>query len=328
MSRIRRRQFLLSAGALLLAPNVGAQSPGRSYRIGMAWIADAATVRSYQDAFLAGLREQGFERGRNLVIDVRNCDGDQSRLPAAVDELIALKPDLLAGIEQVARVLHAKTSTIPIVLTQSNDPVAAGLVKSLARPGGNVTGVAALTEMMAAKQVEMLAELLPGMRTVALVLDPGVPASGRIEQHAGAAAQGKGAAVVAYTAKDRAGLEQAFAEMERSRPDAVVFSAGSGMFFGYRNFIVESALRLRLPTSSATAAYADIGALFSYGASLHDMFRRAGMYAARILRGAKPADLPVEQASVFELVINLKTARSLGMKIPPSVLLRADRVIE
>ena len=326
---MKRRSILgLTAVALAVPSSLLAQQQGRTYRIGNAWIADSATTRPYEESFLAGLRELGFERGRNLIFDVRNCDGDQSRLPALVDELITLKPDLLAGIEQVARVMRSKTSTIPIVLTVSSDPVAAGLAKSLARPGGNVTGMAALTEMMAAKQVEMLSEILPRMKTVAVLLDPGVPAAGNIEQHVRAAAQARRAGVVTYFARDRAALDQAFVEMERNRPDAVVASAGSGMFFGNRRLIAETALRLRLPLSGVSAAQAEAGNLFAYGASLHAMIRRSASYAARILRGANPSELPIEQAATFELVINLKTAKALGLTIPPLVLLRADRVIE
>ena len=328
----RRRLLAGAAGALLvpqmlLAPRAFAQRPGRNYRIGNLYVADSASSRPYEESFLAGMRELGFEHGRNLIYDVRNCDGDQSRLPAAVDELIALKPDLLLGVEQTARVMRSKTSTIPIVAL-SNDPVAAGLVKSLARPGGNVTGVAALTELMAAKQIEMLGQILPGLKTIAVVFDPGVPAAERIEQHVRAAAQTIRARIIMYLVKDRETLDQAFAQIDRDRPDAIVFSSGSGTLFGFRQILVENAMRRRLPSSSVSSQLADLGALFSYGPSLLAMFRRAASYAARILNGANPAELPVEQPTVFELVVNLRTARILGVTIPRAVLLRADRVIE
>ena len=326
----RRRVVIAMVGGALVHPSIASAQPrtGKTYRIGSAYLAPETTTRPYEAAFLAGLRERGFEGGRNLIYDVRHCDNDLARLPAAVDELIALKPDLLAGIEQVARVMRSKTALIPIVLTASSDPVAAGLVKTLSRPGGNVTGMAALTEMMAAKQVEMLGELLPRLSYVALVLDPEVSTMAVIEQHVRAAAQARRARVVTYLAKDRAGLERAFAQMERDRPDAVLSSAGSGMFFGQRHFIAESALRLRLPCSGGAAALSEAGYLFSYGADLHELFRRAASHAARILQGAKPADLPIEQPTKFELVINLKTAKALGLTIPQSVLLRADQVIQ
>jgi len=323
MRQFRRRNFLIAAGALLVVPLARAQA-GRTYRIGSAYIARAAIVGPYEEAFLAALRELGFERGKNLVYDVRYCDGDPSRLPAVVDEVIALKPDLLAGIEQVAKAMRSKTATIPIVLTHSTDPVAAGLVKTLARPGGNVTGMAALTEMMSAKSVEILAEIVPQMKTVAVILDPNVPASANIERHVQEAAKAKRARVVFYRVRDRAEAAQAFAAMERDRPDGLINASGSGTLFGERQFLADNALRLRVPYAAA----AEVGGLFDYSASLSGLFRQAASHAARILKGANPAELPVEQPSKFELILNMKTARALGLKIPQSVLLRADRVIE
>ena len=329
MSRAGRRQFLIAAGALLAAPSgLLGQQPGRTYRIGSVYVARAAITQPYEDAFLAGLRELGFETGRNLIYDVRHCDGDQSRLSVAVDEVMALKPDLLAGIEQVASVMKSKTSTIPIVLTASSDPVAAGLARSLARPGGNVTGMAHLNEVLAAKQVEMLSEILPRMASIALLLDSGLPAASNIERHVHEAAAIRRAKVVTYALKDRAGLERAFADMERNRPDAVLGAGGSGFLFGNRRFAVESALRLRLPYAGGSAEGAADGGLFSYGSNLRASFRSAALFAARLLKGANPAEMPIEQPTVFELVINLKTAKALGIKIPQSLLLRADRVIE
>jgi putative ABC transport system substrate-binding protein len=325
---MRRRRFIAAIGATLAWPAPAFAQSGRTYRIGSAYIAAAATTRPYEDAFFAGLREFGFERGKNLVYDVRNCDGAPARLPAYVDELVALKPDLLVGIEQVARVMRSRTSTILIVLSNSVDPVSAGLVKTLARPGGNVTGVVALNAVLGAKSVEILAEIVPSLKSVAILLDPGVPAAGNIERHVQEAAKAKGARTVTYWAKDRATLEQAFSAMERNRPDGAVSHSGSGLLFGERQFIVDKALRLRIPWSAASAATADAGALFSYAASLHGMFRQSASHAARILRGANPAELPVEQPTEFEFVLNLKTARALGIKVPRAMLLRAERVIE
>ena len=329
MNHIKRRRFLIATGALLAAPSaLLAQQPGRTYRIGSAYVAGAATTQPYEDAFLAGLRELGFEVGRNLIYDVRHCDGDPSRLPGAIDELLALKPDLLAGIEQVARVMRSKTATVPIVLTISSDPVAAGLVKSLRQPGGNVTGNATLYEVLAAKQVELLGELLPRMASIAILIDPGIPASGTIEEHVRKAAQARRAKLVAYSVPDRTALERAFADMERRRPDALVGSTGSGLIYGFRQFVYKNALRLRIPAAGPTAVSAEDGALFTYGVNLHQEFRRAASSAARILKGAKPGDLPIEQPTKFELIVNMKTAKALGIKIPQSILVRADRVIE
>lgn len=327
MQKDHRRRFLLASGALLAAPLLHAQQPGRTYRIGMVWIADAATVRSAQEAFLAGLREFRFEQGRNLVVDVRNCDGDQSKLPTFVDELIALKPDVLVGLEQVALVMRRKTNRIPIVLTTSNDPVAAGLVQSFARPGTNVTGMAVFSPQIGAKTFELMTEILPRLRTIAQLLDPGVPVAAELERAMRAAASAKGARLVVYYVKDKASLEQAFAEMERNRPDGLLGTGGSGMLYGFRRLIAESALRLRIPVSGGVSGQSEAGFLFSYGAKTQDVFHRAASHAARILNGADPRDLPIEQPTIFELVINLKTAKALDITIPQSVLARADRVI-
>jgi putative ABC transport system substrate-binding protein len=328
VGQAQRRKFLIAAGGLLAARLASGQTAGRTYRIGSVYLAASATTRPYEESFLAGLREQGIVRGKNLVYDVRNCDGDPARLPSAVDEVIALRPDLLVGIEQVARVMRSKTSTIPIVLSQSNDPVAAGLVKTLARPGSNVTGMAALTEAVAVKQLELLKDLLPQLKTVAVLLDPDVPAVTAIESHLLDAARAMRVKPTFYRARDREGLAKAFAAMEGDRPEGVVNSSGSGTLFGERQFIADSALRLRLPCTAASAALAEAGCLLAYGASLHDMFRRAASHAARILNGTKPGELPIEQASKFELVLNLKTAKVLNVNIPKSILLRAERVIE
>lgn len=328
MSEFRYRRSLLAAGLLLSSTLAHAQRPGRTFRIGNAWVAGAASIRSYEEAFLAGLRDHGFERGRNLVFDMRTCDGDASRLPAVVDELIALGPDLLAGIEQVAVVMRRKTSTIPIVLTNSTDPVAVGLATTLARPGSNVTGMSLLSEMIIAKQAELTKEFLPRMRTVALLLDPGVPGSSSIERSVQASAQSLGLKVDSYLVKDRAALEQAFTDFERIRPDAILGGGGSGLLFGYRQLIAERALKIRLPVAGGAEAAAEAGFLFTYGANLHQMMRRAAWHAARILQGANPAELPIEQPTTFQLVINLKTAAALGLAVPQSLLLRADRVID
>lgn len=328
MSHTQRRAFLIALGGLLTARLAFGQTGRRTYRIGSVYLADSATTSPYEEAFLAGLQELGFERGKNLIYDVRNCDGDPARLPAAVDEVLALKPDVLVGIEQIAQVMRNKTATTPIVLTVSTDPVMAGLAKSLSRPGGNVTGMAALNTEMAIKQLELLKELLPQMKTVAFLLDPNVPALARFEEQVSEAIRAMRINSAFHRAKDREGLVQAFAAMERDRPDGIVSAGGSGTLFGERQFISDNARRLRLPCTGGAARVAEAGYLFSYGASIHGLHRRAASHAARILKGANAAELPIEQASTFELVLNLKTASALNIKVPQSILLRADRVVE
>lgn len=301
---------------------------GKSYRVAFAWVATEATVSPYEQVFLAAMREHGYVVGRNLVYESRYANGEPTRLPGLVDELIALKPDVLAGVEQVARVMKGKTSTIPIVLTNASDPVAARLVQSLARPGGNVTGVSFLYEQLGPKHMELMREIIPRLAKVGQIHDTNSPGSKEAEEHARQAARKLGLTYVPYYVASRADVERAFAEMEKDRPDALVQGTGSGMLFSVRQLIVESALRLRIAFSSSSAPSAEAGALLSYGANLEDGFRLAATYVDRILKGAKPAELPVQQPTRFEMVINLKTAKALGITIPHSVLVRADRAIE
>ena len=328
MGQAQRRNFLIALGGLVTAQFAHGQASRRTYRVGSVYLAASATSAPYEKSFLTGLQERGFERGRNLIYDVRNCDGDPARLPTAIDEVIALKPDLLVGIEQVAQIMRSKTATIPIVLTVSTDPVVAGLAKTLARPGGNVTGMAALSAAMAIKQLEMLKELLPQLKTVVFLLDPNVPALARFEEQALEATKALRVKSTLYWAKDREGLARAFAAMERDRPDGIVNAGGSGTLFGERQFIADNAQRLRLPCTGGGGEVAEVGYLLSYGASLSAMFLGAASHAARVLNGANAAELPIEQASKFELVVNMKTAKALSIKVPQSILVRADRVIE
>lgn len=318
---------LLALGATSPALEARAQA-GKTHRVASAWMATEATVRPYEQVFLDALQKLGYVVGRNLVYESRYADGDPARLPGLVDELIARKPDVLAGIEAVARVMMGKTSTIPIVLTSSSDPIAAGLVQSLARPGGNITGTSNLYEQLGPKHMELMRELLPRMTKVTQLLDTNVPSWKAAEANARQAAKVLGLSYFPYYVTNRAEVEQAFVEMAKNRPDALVGGASSGMLFGLRQLTIENTARLRIADISTVASYAELGGLISYGPRLEETFRLAATYVDRILKGAKPADLPVQQATRFEMVINLKTAKALEIAIPPSALLRADRVIE
>ena len=318
---------LLALGATSSARQVRAQA-GRIYRVASAWIATEATVRPYEQVFVDALQKLGYEVGRNLAYESRYANGAPGRLPGLIDELIALKPDVLAGIEGVARVMKGKTSTIPIVLTNSADPVAAGLVQSLSRPGGNVTGSSTLYEQLGPKHMELMREILPRAKTVAQLHDTNGPSSKAAESNARQAAKKLGLSYFPYHVSNQVDVERAFVEMAKNRPDVLLGGASSGMLFGLRQFTIENAARLRIADISTLASYADLGALMSYGPSLEEAFRLAATYVDRILKGAKPADLPVQQATRFEMVINLKTAKALGITVPQSMLLRADRVIE
>jgi len=327
---MQRREFItLIGGAAAGWPLAArAQQAARTYRVASAWVATEATVRSLEQAFLAVLAERGYVVGRNLVYESRYANGDPARLLALVDELIAFKPDVLAGIESVVRVMMSKTSTVPIVMTNASDPVAAGLVKSLSKPGGNVTGVSFQYDELGPKLIELTREILPSLSRVGHILDSTIPGSRVEEANARQAAQKLGIAYVPYYVANRAEFETAFAGMQNDRLDALVQSGGSGMMFGLRQLQIGNALRLRVPLSTGLASYAEMGALISFGPNLIDGFRLAATYVDQILKGAKPGDLPVEQPSRFGLVINLNTAKALGLTIPQAVLIRADRVIE
>jgi putative tryptophan/tyrosine transport system substrate-binding protein len=280
------------------------------------------------------MRQYGYVAGRNLALDERYAEGNYSRLPTLAAELIALKPDILIGIEAAAVALRSKTTTIPIVLIAAPNPVAAGLVQSLARPGTNVTGLTYRQDEFTAKHIELLTEINPRMSRVALfnfaalANEGGASAAALFDQAARKAAIAKGLALVVVAARDAQGVREAFARLEKERPEGLVVPP-SGFAWQFRHEIIREARRLRLPSISGLPdGFADAGGLATYGASFLESYRYATVYVDRILKGAKPLDLPVEQMTKFEFVLNLKTAREIGVTIPRAVLLRADRVIE
>ena len=324
-----RREILKVAASMLAAPGVAIAQTQKRFRVGCLYLAEEAFVRPFQEAFLAGMRERGYVLGRNLDVDLRSARGDDRRLPELVDELIALKPDVLLGIEAIAMLYRSKTTTIPIVLSSSSDPVAAGLVKSLARPATNVTGMANFVVALVGKHIELLKEILPKATHLALVNDPFIPAAARFEESAMAAARAKGIKLSVVRVRDPVGVREAFAALEKEPPQGVVV-VSSGRMNQLRNDVLGEVRRLRLPSISGLppAAWADLGGLASHSADIKESYRRSADFIDRILKGANPAELPIEQATKFELIINLKTARELGLTIPNLLLLRADRVIE
>jgi putative tryptophan/tyrosine transport system substrate-binding protein len=326
---VKRREFIgLLGGATAWSLAARAQQAGKIFRVGCLTGTTPATFRPFQEAFIASLHALGYVEGQNIVYDWRYAEGDPTRVSALVDELISLKPDVLASIEPIVRVMVSKTSTIPIVMFNSSDPVGAGLVKSLSHPGGNVTGVSMQWAELGPKQIELLREILPSLARVGHLHDTNVPASKLDEQTTRQAAQNLGIAYIAYYVTNRADVDRAFAEIEEQRPDALIQGGGSGLLTGLQPGIYEKAVRLRMPMSVPGPRPARQGALIGYGPDLAASFRLAGTYVDRILKGAKPSDLPVEQPKKFELVINLKTAKALGLTVPPSLLARADEVIE
>jgi putative ABC transport system substrate-binding protein len=331
---LKRRTLLTLAATMFAFPGRALAQTRRRFRVGYLSTSDEASTEPFASAFVTGLRDQGYVVGRDVTLDMRYARGDYGRLPALADELISLKPDVLIGIEGPAQIIRSRTTRIPIVLVSSVDPVAAGLARSLARPGTNVTGMAYQQDQLIAKHVELLTEIVPKLQRVALLNyaaaadEPVAPLIARYEQHARAAAAAKGLALVVTAARDPQGVRQAFLHIEKERARGVVVGS-TGSAWQLRREVIAETRRLRLPSISALpAAWAELGGLATYGPNFFESFRYAAIYVARILKGASPAEMPIEQPAKFEFVVNLATAQEIGITIPKSVLARADRVIE
>jgi putative ABC transport system substrate-binding protein len=306
-----------------------AQQPTKIARIG--YLASNLTNQSPLEAFRQGLRDLGYDEGRNVVIEYRDAQGKLEPLPALAVELVALKVDVIVA-SSTAAALAAKqaTTVVPIVFATVPDPVGTGLVTSLARPGGNITGLSNLNADLVGKGLEYLTQAVPGARRVAVLSQPGAFGE-RTEREmlkaAEVAAEVLGIQLQFVEARGPADIDKAFSEITGARADALIVLV-SGMLLGERSRVVDFAARNRLPVVYTFRELVDAGGLMSYGTSLADLFRRAASYVDKILKGAKPADLPVEQPVKLELVINLKTAQALGLTLPPTLLARADQVIE
>ena len=331
---MNRRAFHQIWAATLAWPGWVAAQPARRFRVGCLWVSNETAAKPYRDAFVAGMRDHGYVVGRNLVLEERYAHGNLNRLPVLADELVTLEPDVLVGIESATVALRRRTTRIPIVLIAAPNPVAAGLVHTLSRPGTNVTGLAYRQDELTTKHIELLAEINPTMSRVALFNfaatgdDIGASSSALFEQYARKGASARGLTLVIVSARDAQGVRQAFARLAAERPEGLVVAA-SGFTWQFRNEIISEARRLRVPSITANPeGWADLGGLVTYGPSFLHSYRYAARYLDRLFKGAKPAELPVEQISKFELVVNLRTAQEIGVTIPKSLLLRADRVIE
>ena len=331
---MERRTFLgVIAGGLLAAPLAAeAQQADRIARIGYLALNLAAGDPRGREAFLQGLGDLGYVEGRNLLIEYRDAKGKPEVFPALAAELVALKVDVIVTAGGTLAALAAKqaTTSLPIVFTAVGDPVAEGLVTSLARPGGNVTGLSLLVPDLVGKGLEQLKQAVPGVSRVALLLKPdAMPDRARKDRlnAAGVAARALGLRLQIVEARGPANFDRAFSDMTRARAQALTVLS-TPVFDSERGRLVDLAAKNRLPTVYSFRTYVEAGGLMSYGPNIADSFRRAAPYVDKILKGAKPGDLPVEQPTKFELVINLKTAKALGLTIPPSLLQRADQVIE
>jgi putative ABC transport system substrate-binding protein len=316
--------------ALLATPLAAAAQPaGKVYRIG-GLVNDASSSprqRAGLEAFRQGLHDVGFVEGRNYVLEVRYTEGAPERLGPLAAELVGLGPDVLgAAGTGPALALKRATTTIPIVAL-SADAVGSGLVASLARPGGNVTGLSNLAPELGGKRLELLKEIWPTLSRVALLWNT-ASASTRLEaREAEAAARSLGVDLQSVEVRGRGDFDAAFAAIVRGRAEAL-FAILDTVTLAQLPRLVAFVRERRLPAVYGTREFAEAGGLVSYGPNLADLYRRAGIYVGKILKGAKPADLPVEQPTKFELIVNLRTAKALGLTIPPSVLLRADEVID
>jgi putative tryptophan/tyrosine transport system substrate-binding protein len=328
---MKRRTFITLLGATAAWPLAArgqqtAKAPQIGYLAG-----NLATMSHLTAAFIRGLRELGYEEGHNIDIQYRDAEGNYDRLPALAADLVALKVDVIV-VPNTPAALAAQRATvnIPIVLAWTVDPVSSGLVAGLARPGGNITGLSFLAPELVGKRLELLMEAVPSTRRVALLWHPGDYGE-RTEkdmlQAAEVAAQALGIGLEVVAARGVEDFDRTFSDIVRAGMNAVTVQS-TNIFFIERNRLVRKMAESRLPAVYLTREFVDAGGLMSYSANVPDMFRRAASYVDKILKGARPSDLPVEQPIKFELVINLKTAKALGLDVPPSLLARADEVIE
>jgi putative ABC transport system substrate-binding protein len=327
---VKRLIVAMLAVALLAVPLFGdAQPAGKVYRIGYLSAGSGNLSSPYTTAFRQGLRELGWVVGQNIVIEYRSAEGQFDRLPALAAELVRVKVDVIVATPTPGA-LAAKnaTGTIPIVGVSLADPVGLGLIPSLARPGGNVTGVSySVGSDIFGKDLELLNEAVPKVRRLAVLSNPDGPAQPLIMNNITSAARSLKLQLLPVEARGPGEFDGAFAAMARERVGAL-FVVTDPAYIAHRARLVELAAKHRLPSMFTQRADVEAGALVSYGPSFAVMYRRAATYVDKILKGAKPADLPIEQPTRFELVINLKTAKALGLAIPPSVLARADEIIE
>jgi putative ABC transport system substrate-binding protein len=325
----RRELVILLSGAAAAWPRALRAEQKAMPVIGFLHFASPGPSAPFVAAFRQGLSEAGFVEGQNVAIEFRWAEGNYDRLPAMAADLVGRKVDLIATLSGTPTALVAKaaTSTIPIVFFTGGDPVVEGLVAGFAHPGGNLTGVAVQTSELTAKRVELLSELVPQAKVIALLVNPTNAGAERTISDVQDAARAKGVQLAILKAGTTGEIDAAFASLASLHVGALVV-AGDAFYSNQRKQLAALASRYAVPAIYATRIFATAGGLISYGPSFAAATRQSGIYAGRILKGEKPADLPVEQPTTFELVINLKTAQALGLTVPQSLLARADEVIE
>jgi len=330
--RTSLRAFAIAALLLAVAtvgPPADAQQASKTAKIGILSATTPAALAPSVEAFKQGLRELGWVEGKSFVLEVRYGEGKVERLSELARELVALKMDVIVTPADLSiAAIKRETQTIPIVMALSSDPVGAGFVASLARPGGNITGLSNISPELSGKRLELLREAVPGLSRVALLWNPDVRGAVLDYKEAASAARSLRVEVKSVEASRAEDLDRAFSTITSWRAQALMLPGINPVGFANRAQIVSFAQRNRLPSMFPTKEYVDSGGLMSYGPSLVDLLRRAAGYVDKILKGAKPADLPVQQPTKFELVINLKTAKTLGLTLPQSLLRRTDEVIQ
>jgi putative ABC transport system substrate-binding protein len=325
---IRARATFLLALALLLVPVSGAyaQPSGKAWRIGFLTQGSATNYAARLGELKAGLRDLGYREDVDFIVEPRYAEGASDQLPRLAKELVRRKVDVLVVHGGAAVEAKKATTTVPIVFIANPDPVGLGLVATLARPGGNLTGLSDLHGVLVSKRLELLKEVVPSVSRVAVLLEARPEHTLQLKD-VRAAAPGARVTIVPVEVSDVEGIDRALASVLAKRVD-VVDVLGSPLFGIHAKRVAAFAIAHRLPTISTTRSFAEAGLLMAYGANFGELYRRAATYVDRILKGAKPADLPVEQPTKFELVVNVKTAKAIGLTLPPSLLLRSDHVIE
>jgi putative ABC transport system substrate-binding protein len=319
--------WMLVVAILASVPPIRAQQPAKLLRIGYLSGVSPSAEAARRDAFSQELRKLGYVEGKNIVVDYRYSEGKYERLSALAAELVRLKPDIIVtGGGPSTRALKQVTSTIPVVMTNDPDPVANGFVASLARPGGNITGFSTLAPEISGKRLEILREVVPHLSRLAVLGTSSSPAYAPVIKEIETAARALKIQLQRQDVLDSKNIEPAFRAAIKGRADALI-TLNSGVLVSKRALIVSLAEKNRLPASYTQIEYVDDGGLMFYGASLVDLSRRAAIYVDKIVKGTKPGDLPVEQPTKFEFIVNLKAAKAIGLTIPPNVLARADRVI-
>ena len=327
---MKKKITLLTLSAMLFALclSAEAQQPAKIPRIGFQLDSPASAVTARIEAFRQGLRELGYIEGKNIIIEWRSAEGKIERRSEIAGELVRLKVDVIVSAgPTVTRVVKEATSTIPIVMAQDPDPVGNGFVASLARPGGNITGLASLSTEISGKQIELLKEIVPKLSRVAVIGNSTNPGDAQALRETVLAAGSFDVYLRYLDVLDPKDLETTFRAAAKGRADALLV-LGNPALNAQRAQVVELAAKHRLPATYSRPEFIESGGLMYYGTSYNDLLRRAATYVDKILKGAKPADLPVEQPKKFEFIVNLKAAKQIGLTIPPNVLVRADRVIK